>query len=160
MAGQQALPRRPPLIAERCLRTQFISPMVAPDLSRALLIDCLSARVMPAAGRAGRADSRRGQEDHTVVFGQVADQFEYPFRHRQTGRVRHRVRGFDHFDFSQRHRDRNGSPPDRTLHPARQRSTTWAMAAAALPAPITVAPDRCGRRADGLRGRAADGPRR
>ncbi|MCY1353213.1 hypothetical protein D9M69_395480 [compost metagenome] len=52
VAGQLALARRPPLIAERCLRTQFISPMVAPDLSSALLIACLSLSVMPSAGRA------------------------------------------------------------------------------------------------------------
>jgi hypothetical protein len=29
-AGQAAAASRPPLIAERCLRTQFISPMLAP----------------------------------------------------------------------------------------------------------------------------------
>lgn len=36
-AGWHAAARRPPLMRERCRRTQFISEMVAPDLSNALL---------------------------------------------------------------------------------------------------------------------------
>src|SRR5476649_708770 len=34
-AGCAAIARRPPLIADRCLRTVFISPMCAPDFSNA-----------------------------------------------------------------------------------------------------------------------------
>jgi hypothetical protein len=49
-------------------------------------------------GEQGRAAAGE-QEDHAVVFGQVADQFQHAFGHGQAGGVRYRVRGFDHFDF-------------------------------------------------------------
>ena len=49
-AGLAASARRPPLMAERCLRTVFISPMGAPLRRRARLMACLSAREMPSAG--------------------------------------------------------------------------------------------------------------
>lgn len=70
-------------------------------LEQALLTACLSARLMPSAGRAsmGRAAARE-QEDHAVVFAKVADQFEHSaLGHGQSGRIRDRMRGFDHFDF-------------------------------------------------------------
>ena len=47
---------RPPLIAEKCFLTQFISPISAPERSSALLTACLSARVRPRAGNAERAE--------------------------------------------------------------------------------------------------------
>jgi len=50
-AGNAAVAKRPPLIAERCLRTPFISPMCAPETSRARFTACLSERVRPGAGR-------------------------------------------------------------------------------------------------------------
>src|SRR5271166_3130028 len=50
-AGAAAAANLPPLIADRCLRTQFISEIAAPLFSKALLIPCLSARVMPGAGK-------------------------------------------------------------------------------------------------------------
>ncbi len=49
--------RRPPLIADRCLRTVFISPICAPDFSSARLTSCLSAKVSPGAGRASNAEA-------------------------------------------------------------------------------------------------------
>ena len=55
-AGLAAAARRPPLMALKCLRTQFISPMVAPDLSNAEFTACLSSRVSPAAGRVNSAE--------------------------------------------------------------------------------------------------------
>ncbi len=55
-AGDAAAASRPPLIAERCFRTQFISVMFAPDFSSARLTACLSSSVSPAAGAASRAE--------------------------------------------------------------------------------------------------------
>ncbi len=55
-AGAQASASRPPLSAERCLRTQFISPMLAPLRSSALLTACLSSSVRPGAGAASSAE--------------------------------------------------------------------------------------------------------
>ena len=49
-AGNAAAASRPPLIAERCLRTQFISSIEAPERSSARLTACLSASVSPSAG--------------------------------------------------------------------------------------------------------------
>ena len=51
-----AAARRPPLTAERCFLTQFISEMVAPDLSSVMFTACLSSRVRPGAGRVRSAD--------------------------------------------------------------------------------------------------------
>ena len=66
-AGCAAIARRPPLIADRCFRTVFISTMLAPERSKARLTSCLSARDRPGAGRASSAEappeirqSRRG----------------------------------------------------------------------------------------------------
>ena len=56
LAGAAASASRPPLMAERCLRTAFISPMVAPLFSSALLTACLSASVKPGAGRLRSAE--------------------------------------------------------------------------------------------------------
>ena len=55
-AGWHAAASRPPLIADRCLRTQFISSIVAPDLSSARLTSCLSSSVRPGAGSASSAE--------------------------------------------------------------------------------------------------------
>ena len=55
-AGAQAAARRPPLMRERCLRTLFISPMVAPLASRAWLMRCLSASVRPSPGSVSSAE--------------------------------------------------------------------------------------------------------
>jgi hypothetical protein len=44
------------LIAERCRRTQFISLMLAPDFSSALLTACLSSSVRVSAGATRREE--------------------------------------------------------------------------------------------------------
>ena len=46
---------RPPFTAERCLRTQFISWMVAPERSSAAVTCCLWVSVMPGTGAASSA---------------------------------------------------------------------------------------------------------
>ena len=51
-AGCAAAASLPPLIAERCFLTQFISSIEAPERSSALETACLSSRVSPGAGRA------------------------------------------------------------------------------------------------------------
>ena len=56
-AGAAAAASLPPLMAERCLRTQFISVIVAPDLSSARLTCCLSAKVRPGAASASSAEA-------------------------------------------------------------------------------------------------------
>ncbi len=43
-------------MAERCLRTQFISAIVAPLRSSALFTTCLSSSVTPGVGRARSAE--------------------------------------------------------------------------------------------------------
>ncbi len=55
-AGAAAAASRPPLIAERCLRRQFISAMLAPLRSSALVTARLSSRVSPGAGSASSAE--------------------------------------------------------------------------------------------------------
>ena len=55
-AGAAAAARRPPLMADRCLRTQFISAMLAPDFNRARLTARLSSSVRPGAGNASSAE--------------------------------------------------------------------------------------------------------
>ena len=53
-AGWQAAARRPPFSADRWRRTQFLSPMLAPLASKALLIACLSARLRQVRRQAQR----------------------------------------------------------------------------------------------------------
>ena len=55
-AGWQAAARRPPLMAERWRRIQFISLMVAPDDNRARLTSCLCSRVKPSSGKGSKAE--------------------------------------------------------------------------------------------------------
>ena len=55
-AGAAARAKRPPLMAERCLRTQFISEIVAPLFKSALLTACFSSSVTPSAGSAMSAE--------------------------------------------------------------------------------------------------------
>ena len=55
-AGWQAVPSRPPLMAERCLRTALISPIAAPERSSAPVTACLSASAIPGAGRVSSAE--------------------------------------------------------------------------------------------------------
>ncbi len=56
LAGAAAAASLPPLMAERCFRTVFISEMVAPLLSSALFTACLSSSVSPSGGSASSAE--------------------------------------------------------------------------------------------------------
>ena len=55
-AGDAAAARRPPLIADKCFRTQFISTMLAPDRNKAVFTACLSASDRPSAGNGIKAE--------------------------------------------------------------------------------------------------------
>ena len=55
-AGAAAAARRPPLIADRCWRTQLISSIAAPQASSERVSACFSARRMPGAGLASKAE--------------------------------------------------------------------------------------------------------
>ena len=85
-AGCAAIASRPPLIAERCLRTVFISPIWAPDFSSARLTSCLSASVRPGAGRASRAEappeirhSTRSSAERPFTFSRMRPAAARPF---------------------------------------------------------------------------------
>ncbi len=56
LAGWQAAASRPPLMADRWRRTQFISLMLAPDLSSARATRCLSSSVRPGPGKGSSAE--------------------------------------------------------------------------------------------------------
>ena len=56
-AGQAAAASRPPLMALRCLRTQFISSIEAPEARSARFTACFSARLRPSPGRVSSADA-------------------------------------------------------------------------------------------------------
>ena len=55
-AGAAAAASRPPLIAERCLRTVLISPIVAPQRNSARVTACLSLSDSPGAGSVNSAE--------------------------------------------------------------------------------------------------------
>ena len=66
--AQAAAARRPPLMAERCFRTVFISPMVAPEASSARFTACLSASVKPVGGKRQQRRAAAGDEaEHEIV---------------------------------------------------------------------------------------------
>ena len=68
-AGWQAAASRPPLIADRWRRTQFISLMVAPLASSARLTACLSRSVRPSSGSGSRAEPPPEIRHSTVSSG-------------------------------------------------------------------------------------------
>ena len=83
-AGWHAAASRPPLIADRCRRTQFISLIVAPDLSSARLTLCLSSSVRPgAAARAAPSRRRRSARSRDRRRSRPGDAFEDPLRGRE-----------------------------------------------------------------------------
>ncbi len=99
LAGCAAAARRPPLIAERCLRTTFIWPMSAPEASRARLSACLSSRLMPGAGRLSRAEAPP-EIRHSTRSSAPADfgELEHARGRLVAGGIGHRVGRLDHLD--------------------------------------------------------------
>ena len=98
-AGAAASARRPPLIAERCLRTQFISPISAPLFKSARLIVRLSSSVRPGAGAASSADPppeiRQSTRSSAV---ETPHALENAQRRRLARRIGHGMRGLDNLD--------------------------------------------------------------
>ena len=98
-AGAAASASLPPLIAERCFRTQFISAMSAPLFSSARLIGAL---VVERETRRRRGEQRRAaagdEAEHEIVGGQALHAFENAQRRLFPRGVRHGMGGFDHLD--------------------------------------------------------------
>ena len=83
----------------RCLRTQFISAMFAPDLSSALVDRLLVGEGEPfARHRQQRRSAAGDQAEHQVVVGETAGHRQDAPRHLLAGGIRHRVGGLDHLD--------------------------------------------------------------
>ena len=99
LAGWHAAARRPPLMADRCLRTQFISAMLAPLLSSARLIACLSCSVRPGAGSVSSAEPPPEMRHSTRSSGrQPLDHLQDALGGLAARRVGHRMRGLDDLD--------------------------------------------------------------
>ena len=56
------------------------------------------ADALGGQGEQGRAAAGQ-QKDHPIGLAQVADQLQHAARHALAGVIRHRMGGFDHFDF-------------------------------------------------------------
>ena len=98
-AGAAAAASLPPLMAERCLRTQFISVIVAPDLSSARLTCCLSAKVRPGAAQCQQCrGAARDQAEHEIIGREPAHRRQDARRRRRTRRVGHGMGGLDDLD--------------------------------------------------------------
>jgi hypothetical protein len=90
-------------MAERCLRTQLISLMLAPDLSSAAVIARFSASVTPAAGAASKAEPPPEISASTRSCVQALHLGQNAQGRRFAGRIRHRVRRLDNLDAFARH---------------------------------------------------------
>ena len=87
-AGWQAAASRPPLIADRCRRTQFISLIVAPDFEqRAIDVLLVVEREARRRQREQRRAAAGDQRDHEIVGREPANQVEHPLRGGEPGRV-------------------------------------------------------------------------
>ena len=103
-AGWQAAPSRPPLMAERCLRTALISPMAAPERSSAPVTACLSASAIPGAGRVSSAEPPpEMRQSARSSAPSPSDQGEDARCGFAPAGVRHRMRRLDHLDRPRRH---------------------------------------------------------
>ena len=95
-ARVRAPARRPPLMRERCLRTVFISPMLAPERSSARVTACLSASATLAPARSSWPTRR-------PTAAPARDRPPSPSSASASARsaaasslIRHRMPGFDH----------------------------------------------------------------
>ena len=139
-AGWAAMARRPPLMAERCFRTVFISTMLAPDFSSARLTACLSARVRPGAGSASSAEAPPEIRQSTRSSARQSLHLLEDAAARRRGlsrRARDAPPRRSRSSCRPRH-SRSASPPGPRADAASWSSTARAMAALALPAPITM----------------------
>ena len=147
-AGWQAAASRPPLMADKCRRTQFISLMVAPDASRARPTLCLTSSVSPVRRQGQqRRTAARDQAQHQVIAQKACR----PARACARARACRRHRAQDAQPRRSRSLARNRVSVARDHQPATgprpMSSTACAIAAEALPAPSTIRRPRgaCGR---------------
>ena len=86
-------------MADRCLRTQFISSMAAPLSSSALLMACLSSKLEPGGRhREQRRPAAGDQAQHEVVGAQALHRIGDARCGALAGGVGHRMRSFDDLD--------------------------------------------------------------
>ena len=103
-AGQAASASRPPLIAERCLRTALISPMAAPEASSARRQALLVGQ--RDAGRRQRQQRRataRKQHQRQIALFQAGDEGQHALGGGRTGPVGHGMGRLHQRDPPQRH---------------------------------------------------------
>ena len=126
-------------MALRCLRTQLISSIEAPDASSARLTACLSAETQALGRRAQQSRSAAGNErDDQVVLSETPDEFEDTASSCFASRVRHRVRGFDDFDALAGRAVAVAGDDEAGKLAGPMFSKARAIAADALPAPTTI----------------------
>ena len=139
-AGWQATPRRPPLMRERCRRTVLISPIVAPERSSARVSACLSSSDSPSAGSGSSADPPPDSRHSTRSSApSPVHALEQALGCTSSGLSRHGMRGLEHLDALAG--DGVSVGRDTTVPPSSPCqcvSTARAIAAAALPAPMTT----------------------
>ena len=98
-AGQAAAARRPPVMAERCLRTQLTSPIGAPDLEQLGVHQPQVLEVETGGGEGEEGRTSAAEEDEYEVVGrEVFDERQRALRGARAGGVRERMSGFDHVD--------------------------------------------------------------
>ena len=103
-AGCAAAARRPPLIAERCLRTAFICVDVgARGEQRAVDRLLVLEREPGGRQREQRRGAARDQAQHQVALARLPGIVEHAARGGAARGVRHRMRRLDHLDPGARH---------------------------------------------------------
>ena len=87
------------MISERCLRTQFISEIGAPDFRSCLVSACLASKLTPAAGADQIADAPPESRQSTRSFGPALfGEFDRAFGAGDRIGVGHRVAGLQDLD--------------------------------------------------------------
>ena len=102
-AGKARRASRPPLMRERCLRTQLISPILAPLRNSARVVACLSAKRDAGRWRDPIGRGAAGQQhQHEIVLSRRVGKCERAFGALEPGFVGDRMAGLDHGDPSGR----------------------------------------------------------
>ena len=138
-AGYAAAARRPPFMADGCLRRQFISSIGAPDRNSASVIARLSFSARPAAGSTSNADAPRPNEkQQQVVLGEVVCKGKETSCGGTSDIIRQRMACFDYlyvFAVDTVSIPGDCKPDSSPFHCV---SAAWAMDAAAFPADRTT----------------------
>ena len=97
-AGCAAAASLPPLMRDRCLRTQFISLMRAPERRSCLVSVCLASKLTPATGADQRGGAARHQRENEVVRAGRGGKLERALGAFDAVGVRDRVSRLDDLD--------------------------------------------------------------